>query len=189
MNMYDNNNLLREKKEYEGNPVGLSKDTALRMAEELDRHLASLKVLYHQYHKHHWLVEGPQFRDLHLFLEENYTQIHTAFDDVAERITVMGISPTCHPNDWTALSYVTHEPEGVYRIRTMLENDMEAEKHIAIELRKGIELAIELKDFASKALMERILLETEDRAHHIEHFLGEDTLAVGLTVKERDLVS
>lgn len=48
---------VREKNEYEGNPVGLSKDTATAMAKELDRHLASFIVLYHQYHKHHWLVE------------------------------------------------------------------------------------------------------------------------------------
>jgi starvation-inducible DNA-binding protein len=58
---------LREKSEYEGNPVGLSKITATTMAGELDRHLSSFITLYNQYHKHHWMVEGPQFRDLHLF--------------------------------------------------------------------------------------------------------------------------
>jgi len=182
-------NLLREQKEYEGNPVGLSKEVAMKIAEELDRHLAALQVLYHQYHKHHWLVEGPQFRDLHLFLEENYTDIHEQFDALAERITVLGISPTCHPNNWIELSYVDHEPEGVYRIRAMLENDMEAEKNIAIELRKGIKMTLNEGDFASKKLMEEILAKTEERAHHIEHFLGEDTLAVGLTVKENELIS
>ncbi len=186
--MIKNNNLLREKKEYDGNPVGLTKDVALEIAEHLDRHLAALQVLYHQYHKHHWLVEGPQFRDLHLFLEENYTQIHEAFDEVAERITVMGISPTCHPVEWTKLSYIEHEPEGVYRIRTMLENDMESEKTISIELRKSIKVALSLEDFASKKLMEEILADTEDRAHHIEHFLGEDTLAIGLTIREKELL-
>ncbi len=90
--MIDNLNLMREQKEYEGNPVGLSEDVAMKIAEELDRHLSALQVLYHQYHKHHWLVEGPQFRDLHLFLEENYTDIHEAFDMLAERYGIGSVS-------------------------------------------------------------------------------------------------
>ena len=53
---------------------------------------------------------------------------------------------------------------------------MEAEKTIAIELRKSIKKAFELDDFGTKNLLEGILFKTEDRAHHIEHFLGEDTI-------------
>ncbi len=87
------------------------------------------------------------------------------------------------------MSYVDHELEGVYRIRTMPENDMEAEKNIAIELRKGIKMALNEEDFASKKLMEEILVNTEEKAHHIEHFLGDDTPAVGLTVKENKLIT
>ncbi|MBU1821626.1 MAG: DNA starvation/stationary phase protection protein [Bacteroidetes bacterium] len=167
---------LRNQKEYEGNPVGLSKTTATTMAKELDRHLASFITLYQQYHKHHWLVEGPQFRDLHLFFEANYNQVHEQYDAIAERLTVMGIAPTCHPENVYKLSYVEHEPEGVFRIRESLKNDMEAEKTIAIELRKSIKKALEHEDFGTKSLLEGILLKTEDRAHHIEHFLGEDTI-------------
>ncbi|GAB2780074.1 DNA starvation/stationary phase protection protein DpsA [Rhabdobacter roseus] len=167
---------LREQKEYEGNPIGLSKDTATKMAKELDRHLSSFITLYQQYHKHHWLVEGPQFRDLHLFFEANYTEVHEQYDKIAERLTVMGVAPTCHPENVYKLSYVEHEPEGVFRIRESLQNDMEAEKKIAIELRKTIGRAFELGDYGTKALLEGILYKTEDRAHHIEHFLGEDTI-------------
>lgn len=71
---------------------------------------------------------------------------------------------------------IEHEPEGVFRIRESLKNDMEAEKTITIELRKSIKKALELEDFGTKSLLEGILLKTEDRAHHIEHFLGEDTV-------------
>lgn len=167
---------LRNQKEYDGNPIGLSKSTATTMAKELDRHLASFITLYQQYHKHHWLVEGPQFRDLHLFFEENYNQVHQHYDAIAERLTVMSIAPTCHPINVYKLSYVEHEPEGVFRIRESLKNDMEAEKKISIELRKSIKKAFELEDFGTKTLLEAILYKTEDRAHHIEHFLGEDTI-------------
>lgn len=179
---------LREKSEYEGNPVGLSKTTATAMANELDRHLSSFITLYNQYHKHHWMVEGPQFRDLHLFFEEHYTQIHEQYDAIAERLTVMGYCPTCHPAKQLELSYIEHEEEGVFRIREMLKKDMEDEKTIVLELRKSIKKAFELEDFATKALLEGILLKTEDRCHHIEHFLGEDGLSIGLIASPDDIM-
>ena len=179
----------RAQKEYDGNPVGLSKDTALEIAEHLDRHLASFMMIYHQYHKHHWMVEGPQFRDLHLFFEENYTEIHALFDDIAERLTVMGVAPTCHPVNFAKLSYIEHEEEGVWRIRESLEHDMECEKQIAIELRKSINRALELNDFATKKLLEKALYKTEDRAHHIEHFLGDDSLAVGFLHSAKEVAN
>lgn len=53
-----------------------------------------------------------------------------------------------------------------------MEHDLEAEQQIAVELRKSIKKAMELEDFATKSLLEGILYQTEDRAHHIEHFLG-----------------
>jgi starvation-inducible DNA-binding protein len=179
---------LREKSEYEGNPVGLSKITATTMAGELDRHLSSFITLYNQYHKHHWMVEGPQFRDLHLFFEEHYLQIHEQYDAIAERLTVMGYCPTCHPSKQLELSYIDHEEEGVFRIREMLKKDMEDEKTIAVQLRKSIKLAFQHEDFATKALLEGILLKTEDRCHHIEHFLGEDSLAIGLIASPDDIM-
>src|SRR5262245_15153104 len=52
----------------EGNPIGLERTATAKMIKELDAHVASVMVLYHQYLKHHWLVEGPQFRDVHHFL-------------------------------------------------------------------------------------------------------------------------
>lgn len=178
---------LREQKEYADNPVGLSKETATAMAKELDRHLASFITLYQQYHKHHWLVEGPQFRDLHLFFEENYNQVHMQYDKIAERLTVMGYAPTCHPQNVYKLSYVEHEPEGVFRIRECLQRDMEAEKTITVELRKSIKNATERMDYATETLLKEILYKVEDRAHHIEHFLGEDSVLLREEPLEKEL--
>ena len=134
------------------------------------------------------MVEGPQFRDLHLFFQDHYTEIHEQYDALAERLTVMGYCPTCHPVKQVELAYIKHEEEGVYRIREMLQKDMEDEKTIAVELRKSIKLAFEHDDFATKALLEGILLKTEDRCHHLEHFLGEDSLSIGLIASPDDIM-
>ncbi len=171
----------------EGNPVGLSEEAARRLLPELDALQASFWVLYHQYHKHHWLVEGPQFMDLHRFLEAHYDAVHAHVDALAERMTALGGIPTSDPANQARLAFVTHEPEGTYRIRPSLEHDRAMEGRLAVRLREVIDLAVELRDYGTRGLLEAILLETEDRAHHLDHFLGEDSLEVGLTASEADV--
>lgn len=168
----------------EDNPVGLPEEAVEQLIPKLDEIQCTLWTLYHQYHKHHWLVEGPQFRDLHHFLEEHYQEIHKYVDRIAERITALGGIPTSAPENQAKLSHVTHEPEGTFRIRQSLKHDLQAEKTVAMLVRETIDLALELKDHGTKRQLERLLTATEDRAHHLDHFLGEDTLEVGLTADD-----
>jgi starvation-inducible DNA-binding protein len=178
----------RSADELEDNPVGLAREAAAEIVPELDKHLSAFFVLFHQYQKHHWLVEGPQFRDIHHFLEEGYTEIHKQLDAVAERITAIGGVPTSAPAAQAELSYIEHEPEGIFRIRDMLERDREHEKQIAIALRATIKLCTSNEDFASETLLKGILLRVEDRAHHLDHFLGEDSLGLALVRDEATAV-
>lgn len=178
---------LRRVGEIEGNPVGLDAETCRLLAGQLDRHLATYAVLYHQYHKHHWLVIGPQFRDLHLHFEGYYQEVHEHLDEIAERLTVLGGIPTSSPSAQEKLAYIRHEPEGQFHVRDMLELDILAEKEVCVELRKSIKAASEREDFGTKRLLERWLGHAEERAHHLEHFLDADTLEVGLTADADEL--
>ena len=178
---------LRKKKKYEGNPVGLSDEACKVIAQQLDRHLAALWIMYAQYHKHHWLVEGPQFRDLHLFLQEHYEEVNLQLDAVAERITLLGYTPSTRLDKYVKLSYIEQENEDVFHIRESLENDMHNERKIAVEYRKTIKTCFDHSDFGTKSMLEEQLFKIEDRAHHLEHFLGEDDLAVGLIHEPADI--
>ena len=163
----------------EANPIGLPREAAERVVRALDPHVASLFVLFHQYQKHHWLVEGPQYRDLHLFLQGAYEQAHQQADRVAERITALGGIPTSSPVEQAKIAYVEHEAEGSFRIRGALELDLRHEGRIAEQLRESVRLAQQQGDFGSEHLLKQVLLETEDRAHHLEHYLGDDSLERG----------
>jgi len=173
----------KSKESLEDNPIGLSREVTAKIVPQLDRQLASLFVLFHQYQKHHWLVEGPQFRDLHLFLAEAYEEVHKQADMVAERITALGGIPTSNPVEQAKIAFVTHEPEGVFRARNMFELDLAHEASIARHLRETIILARESGDFGTEHLLKEILIDVEDRAHHLEHFLGGDSLDIGLPSK------
>lgn len=163
----------------EENPVGLDQEVAEQLIPKLDEIQCTLWTLYHQYQKHHWLVEGPQFRDLHHLLEENYDEVHKYVDLIAERITALGGIPTSAPENQAELSHVEHEPEGTYRIRQMLEHDLAAERTLAIFLRDTIDQARELGDHGTKRELQKVLTTAEDRAHHLDHLLGADSLEIG----------
>ena len=178
---------LRKKSTYEGNPVGLSDKACKAISADLDKHLASLWIMYAQYHKHHWLVEGPQFRDIHLFLQGHYEEVNLQLDAVAERMTLLGYTPTTRLEDYVKLAYIEQEPEDVFHIRDGFGNDMKNEKKIAIEFRKTIELCIKHGDYGTKSMLEGFLFKIEDRCHHLEHFLGEDSMSVGLLHKPGEI--
>jgi DNA-binding ferritin-like protein len=163
----------------EENPVGLDQDIAEQLIPKLDEIQCTLWTMYHQYQKHHWLVEGPQFNDLHLFLEENYEEVHKYLDRLAERITALGGIPTSAPDAQAELSHVEHEPEGTYRVRQMLQHDLTAEQTLSTILRDTIEQAQELGDPGTERELKKALTKAEDRAHHLDHFLGEDSLEIG----------
>lgn len=168
----------------EENPVGIDSAAAEQLIPRLDEIQCTLWTMYHQYHKHHWLVEGPQFPDLHDFFEEHYEEVHKYVDRVAERITALGGIPTSSPAEQATLSHVEHEPEGTYRLRKMLQHDLDGERVLCGQLREAIDLAIEHADHGTKRELQKVLTKAEDRAHHIDHLLGEDSLEMGLTADE-----
>lgn len=162
----------------EDNPIHLDVDVARKISPKLDEHVASLFTLFHQYQKHHWVVEGPQFRDLHLYLETSYNEVHQQLDAIAERMTALGGIPTSSPARQAELSYIEHEPEGIFRVRDMLERDRDAEGLIASRLRQTIELCTKLGDYGTETLLKQTLAAVEDRAHHLDHYLGDDSLGL-----------
>lgn len=65
-------------------------DNDKKVAHELSKVLADTFILYQKTHGYHWNVRGPSFRSLHLLFEEQYNEIWTSVDDIAERIRALG---------------------------------------------------------------------------------------------------
>jgi starvation-inducible DNA-binding protein len=70
--------------------IGISQEDRKSIADGLSRLLADTYVLYLKTHNFHWNVTGPSFRTLHLMFEEQYNELWTAVDMVAERIRTLG---------------------------------------------------------------------------------------------------
>ncbi|MFC6755465.1 MULTISPECIES: DNA starvation/stationary phase protection protein DpsA [Haloarcula] len=163
----------------EENDLRLDVEKSEQIIDALNQDLANVYVLYHQVKKHHWNVEGAEFRDLHLFLGDAAMNLEEAADELAERAQALGGTPISGPAAQEEHASVDYEGQDVYNIRTSLEHDLEVYGDIIEATRDHIELAENLGDHATAQILRELLVQTEEDAHHIEHYLAGDTLVQG----------
>lgn len=158
------------------NSINLKRESTQKLIEAMNTDVASLFVLFHQYQKHHWVAEGPSFRDIHLLLEEHYTAVQQEADAFAERIVTLGGVPVSGATAQLKRGYIEEEPEGILDLRQMLSNDVRANQQILVKLREHIKLALDLGDYGTEQLLKRHLREQELRTQDIMHLLEHETL-------------
>ena len=73
----------------------LSGDAVVEISGALRKLLADVFTLYVKTKNFHWHMSGRHFRDYHLLLDEQATQIFAMTDDIAERARKIG-GPTIH---------------------------------------------------------------------------------------------
>jgi starvation-inducible DNA-binding protein len=72
-------------------PLGaLTHDGITEISSSLRQLLADVFALYLKTKNFHWHMTGPHFRDYHLLLDEQATQIFAMTDDIAERARKIG---------------------------------------------------------------------------------------------------
>ncbi|PSQ45794.1 DNA starvation/stationary phase protection protein [Halobacteriales archaeon SW_7_68_16] len=160
----------------EENALRLDREKARQVVDALNTDLAAAYVLYHQLKKHHWNVEGAEFRDLHLFLGEAAEEIEEGADMLAERAQALGGVPLSGGKNYEEHAPIAPEADDVYDIRTSLENDLEMYGEIIDSMREHVDLAQDLGDHATAEILRQVLVDVEDQAHHVEHYLEDDSL-------------
>lgn len=70
--------------------TGISLVNTKKVASELNKILSDEFVLYVKTLNFHWNIEGRDFHSLHVFLDEQYNQLQTIIDSVAERVRKLG---------------------------------------------------------------------------------------------------
>ncbi len=167
----------------EDNELRLDTDRAEQIVEALNTDIASLYVLYHQLKKHHWNVSGAEFRDIHLFLDEAAENAEDGVDELAERTGAIGGTPIAGAKAAEEHAPVEPEDEDIYEIRTSLENDLAMYGDIIESVRDHIELVTNFGDHATAELLRGVLVDLEEDAHHIEHYLEGDTLVTETSMR------
>ncbi|PSP58322.1 DNA starvation/stationary phase protection protein [Halobacteriales archaeon QH_8_67_36] len=162
----------------EENDLRLDAEKSEQVIDALNQDLADTYVLYHQVKKHHWNVEGAEFRDIHLFLGEAAEHLEEGADELAERAQALGGTPISGPAAQEEHASIEYEGQDVYDIRTSLEHDLEMYGDVIESARDHIELAENLGDHATAQILREMLVQVEEDAHHVEHYLADDTLVM-----------
>lgn len=88
--------------------IGIDESTRSDIAEGLSRLLADSYTLYLKTHNFHWNVTGPMFQTLHNMFEQQYVELATAVDEIAERIRALGFPA---PGSYTQFAQLSSVPE------------------------------------------------------------------------------
>jgi starvation-inducible DNA-binding protein len=110
--------------------IGIDEKDRQKIAHGLSRLLADSYTLYLKTHNYHWNVKGPLFNTLHLMFEEQYTELATAVDEIAERIRALG-EPA--PGSYTAYAALTsiEEEDGVPDAEEMIRQLLKGQETVA----------------------------------------------------------
>src|SRR5258708_22536631 len=71
-------------------PTDLTRSATKDIAGAMNAILADVFALYMKTKNFHWHMSGPHFRDYHLLLDEQATQIYAMTDPIAERVRKVG---------------------------------------------------------------------------------------------------
>ena len=148
------------------------KDTDLKAVNAaLGQVLSDTFTLYLKTHGYHWNVTGPHFRSLHLTFEEQYTELWTAADIIAERMRALGATAPGSYVEFTKLATVKdHQPTN--DADTMIKNLLADNETIARLIRPLVEVAEDAKDTATADLFNARLMAHENAAWMLRSLLA-----------------
>jgi starvation-inducible DNA-binding protein len=138
------------------NSPGLSEADAKKVAGGLAKVLSDTYVIYLKTHGFHWNVEGPNFRELHFMLEEQYTALWNALDVLAERIRALGHYSPGSNSDMVKMSKLSEE-KGVPTAEQMLLKLIEDHDTVCNTLNEVHEIADKANDSATTSMLENRL--------------------------------
>lgn len=143
--------------------IGITPENLAEVANSLNRLLADEHVLYIQTRNAHWNVEGPDFLAKHRLFEEQYRQIETIIDDVAERIRTLGHYPEGTLAGFLKLTHLSEESREKNDSAGFMKALLESHGIIIIQLRENIDrFANEWKDAGTSDFITG-LMETHEK--------------------------
>ena len=146
-----------------GTPTDLSNDAVRDISGALKPLLADVFALYVKTKNYHWHMSGPHFRDFHLLLDEQATQIFAMTDDIAERARKIGGTTIRSIGEIGRLQRLLDNDAEYVTPRDMLAELRDDNKQLVSEMRRTHDLCDQYGDVATASLLENWIDETERR--------------------------
>ena len=159
-------------------PIALSAEARGLSAQLLNAILADTTILYALYKKHHWLVAGPTFYQLHLLFDKHAEEQLELIDLIAERIQSLGGIAVGDPRHAAELTTIPRPPDGAEEVPVMISRLLDAHEIIIEKVRKALDATEKSKDLGTNDLLMGDVL----RRHELQvWFVAEHVVDVPLT--------
>jgi len=116
----------------------LGEKESAQTTEILQQNLVNLVDLALLLKQAHWNVIGPNFRSVHLQLDEIIESVRSASDEVAERMDTLGVAPDGRANTVAQQSILADYPRDFQKVPDTIERVADALKSTIDALRTGI---------------------------------------------------
>jgi starvation-inducible DNA-binding protein len=158
-------------------PIGLSSDARMESCQILNEILADTMILYSLYKKHHWLVAGPTFYQLHLLFDKHAQEQLELVDLLAERVQSLGGIAVGDPRHAAELTSIDRPPNGAEDVPEMIHRLLDAHETIIDKVRDGIDKTEKSEDWGSNDILMSDVL----RRHELQvWFVAEHVVDVPL---------
>jgi starvation-inducible DNA-binding protein len=134
-------------------PIALSKDARSDSCRLLNEILADSMVLYALYKKHHWLVAGPTFYQLHLLFDKHAEEQLEIIDLLAERVQTLGGVAVGDPRHAAELTTIPRPPDGTEEVAAMIHRTLDAHETVVEKVRDAIEATEKSADWGSNDIL------------------------------------
>ena len=145
-------------------PDGFSPEEIKNLSSVLNALLADVFALYLKTKNFHWHMSGPHFRDYHLLLDEQATQIFAISDDIAERVRKIGGNTLRSVGHISRLQRLADNDQDFVDATDMLRELHKDNRALVESLRAAHEVAANANDYATTSLIEVWIDEAERRA-------------------------
>nr|WP_017592962.1 DNA starvation/stationary phase protection protein [Nocardiopsis potens] len=134
-------------------PVGLSHDARMYSCQRLNQVLADTQILHALYKKHHWLMRGHTFYQLHLLMDKHAGEQAGMVDSLAERVQTLGGVAVGDPRHVAEITRVPRPPDGAEEVPAMLSRLLEAHELILVDAHEAARKADEAGDDGTNDLL------------------------------------
>jgi starvation-inducible DNA-binding protein len=161
-------------------PIALGAEARTESAQLLNKILADSMILYAMYKKHHWLVAGPTFYQLHLLFDKHAEEQIELIDLLAERVQSLGGIAVGDPRHAAELTSIERPPNGAEEVPAMIHRLLDAHETVITKVREGIRRTDRNEDWGSNdLLMSDVLRRNELQVWFISAHLVDEPLVGG----------
>jgi starvation-inducible DNA-binding protein len=134
-------------------PIALAADARRESCQLLNVILADSMILYALYKKHHWLVAGPTFYQLHLLFDKHAEEQGEIIDLVAERVQSLGGIAVGDPRHAAELTTIERAPNGAESVAAMIHRLLDAHETVIEKVRAAIDKTEKLGDWGTNDML------------------------------------